>query len=135
MATSLLKSPSTVYSPSITSRILATSSSVRSLTRVSGLRLLQQESCWNLLYRFRRCKSDQSPHAFLLVNQRLKYEPCVFCTSIFTFIKLNFLKQRFRVSQLPGSLALSLLMLRVLTNNADDTLSLNNLALFADRLY
>ena len=70
-----------------------------------------------------------------LVNQRLKYEPCVFCTSIFTFIKLNFLKQRFRVSQLPGSLALSLLMLRVLTNNADDTLSLNNLALFADRLY
>ena len=34
-----------------------------------------------------------------------------------------------------AELSLALLMLRVLTNNADDTLSLNNLALFADRLY
>ena len=34
-----------------------------------------------------------------------------------------------------GYLSLSLLVLRILTDNTDGTLSLNNFALFADRFY
>ena len=96
-AISLLKSPSTIWVRSITSLILFTSSSVKSLTRVSGFTFASARIRLELplphpylsLHPI-STPLPSSQHVFPLVNLHLRYEPCVSYTSINFLICLTF---------------------------------------------